>query len=74
MADPTNWFFTNKAAVDAILCGSGFAIEANPEREVYLCRKYGDRMKSNRRLAKGMGNPTSAYSVCSSPPIHVATN
>ncbi|MBX5068330.1 TIGR04290 family methyltransferase [Rhizobium lentis] len=38
-ADPTNWFIPNKPAVQAMLRSSGFAIEANPEREVYLCRK-----------------------------------
>ncbi len=36
--DPTNWFFPNKAAVEAMLRSSGFLIEANPEREIYLCR------------------------------------
>ncbi len=38
-SDPTNWFIPNKAAVEAMLRSSGFAIEANPEREVYLCRR-----------------------------------
>lgn len=38
-ADPTNWFFPNRAAVEAMLRNAGFAIEAHPEREVYLCRK-----------------------------------
>ncbi|WP_074063283.1 TIGR04290 family methyltransferase [Rhizobium etli] len=38
-ADPTNWFIPNKAAVEAMLRSSGFTIEANPEREVYLCRR-----------------------------------
>lgn len=38
-ADPTNWFIPNKAAVEAMLRSSGFMIEANPEREVYLCRR-----------------------------------
>jgi tRNA (mo5U34)-methyltransferase len=37
--DPTNWFIPNKSAVEAMLRSSGFAIEANPEREVYLCRR-----------------------------------
>ncbi len=37
--DPTNWFFPNRAAVEAMLRSSGFEIEAHPEREVYLCRK-----------------------------------
>jgi len=38
-SDPTNWFIPNKSAVEAMLRSSGFAIEANPEREVYLCRR-----------------------------------
>jgi tRNA (mo5U34)-methyltransferase len=37
--DPTNWFIPNQAAVEAMLRSSGFVIEAQPEREVYLCRK-----------------------------------
>ncbi len=37
--DPTNWFIPNRAAVEAMLRSSGFAIEQHPEREVYLCRK-----------------------------------
>ena len=37
--DPTNWFIPNKAAIEAILASSGFVIEVNPEREVYLCRR-----------------------------------
>ncbi|WP_170109053.1 TIGR04290 family methyltransferase [Neorhizobium huautlense] len=38
-SDPTNWFIPNKAAMEAMLRSSGFVIEANPEREVYLCRR-----------------------------------
>ena len=38
-SDPTNWFIPNKAAMDAMLRSSGFEIQANPEREVYLCRR-----------------------------------
>ena len=37
-SDPTNWFIPNKAAMEAMLRSSGFTIESNPEREVYLCR------------------------------------
>jgi tRNA (mo5U34)-methyltransferase len=36
--DPTNWFIPNRAAVEAMLRSAGFAIEARPEAEVYLCR------------------------------------
>jgi tRNA (mo5U34)-methyltransferase len=38
-SDPTNWFIPNQAAVEAMLRSSGFEIAANPEREVYLCRR-----------------------------------
>ena len=37
--DPTNWFIPNRAGMEAMLRSSGFSIEENPEREVYLCRK-----------------------------------
>jgi tRNA (mo5U34)-methyltransferase len=37
--DPTNWFIPNRAGVEALLRSSGFVIEANPEREVYLVRR-----------------------------------
>jgi tRNA (mo5U34)-methyltransferase len=36
--DPTNWFVPNRAAAEAMLRSSGFAIEAHPEEEVYVCR------------------------------------
>lgn len=38
-SDPTNWLIPNRAAVEAMLRSAGFAIEAHPEQEVYLCRK-----------------------------------
>ena len=36
--DPTNWWVPNRGCTEAMLRSSGFAIEANPEHEVYLCR------------------------------------
>lgn len=36
--DETNWWVPNRACVEAMLRSSGFAIEAQPEDEVYLCR------------------------------------
>ena len=36
--DETNWWIPNRACVEAMLRSSGFAIEAQPEDEVYLCR------------------------------------
>jgi tRNA (mo5U34)-methyltransferase len=40
--DPTNWWIPNKACVEAMLRSSGFALLANPEDEVYLCRLRSD--------------------------------
>jgi tRNA (mo5U34)-methyltransferase len=37
--DWTNWWAPNAAASAAMLRSSGFAIEAHPEPEVFLCRK-----------------------------------
>ncbi|MGE5519967.1 MAG: TIGR04290 family methyltransferase [Candidatus Dadabacteria bacterium] len=37
--DPTNWWIPNKACMEAMLRSSGFEILANPENEVYVCRK-----------------------------------
>lgn len=37
--DPTNWWIPNRACVEAMLRSAGFAIEAHPEAEVYLCRR-----------------------------------
>lgn len=37
--DPTNWFIPNTSGMEAMLRSSGFVIEAQPEREVYLCRR-----------------------------------
>ncbi len=36
--DPTNWWIPNRACTEAMLRSAGFAIEARPEHEVYLCR------------------------------------
>ena len=36
--DPTNWWIPNRACTEAMLRSSGFAIEARPEKEVFLCR------------------------------------
>jgi tRNA (mo5U34)-methyltransferase len=37
--DPTNWWAPNAAGSAAMLRSAGFAIEAHPEPEVFLCRK-----------------------------------
>lgn len=37
--DETNWWIPNRACVEAMLRSSGFSIEAQPEDEVYLCRR-----------------------------------
>ncbi|MBE7243625.1 MAG: TIGR04290 family methyltransferase, partial [Actinomycetospora chiangmaiensis] len=36
--DWTNWWIPNRAGIEAMLRASGFAIESQPEAEVYLCR------------------------------------
>ena len=36
--DPTNWWFPNRACVEAMLRSSGFIITDHPEEEVYICR------------------------------------
>jgi tRNA (mo5U34)-methyltransferase len=36
--DETNWWVPNRACVEAMLRSAGFAIDAHPEDEVYLCR------------------------------------
>ncbi|WP_425229925.1 TIGR04290 family methyltransferase [Sphingomonas sp.] len=36
--DWTNWWAPNRACSEAMLRAAGFAIEAHPEEEVYLCR------------------------------------
>lgn len=36
--DPTNWWVPNRAGTEAMLRSAGFAIEAHPEQEVYICR------------------------------------
>ncbi|GGL78262.1 TIGR04290 family methyltransferase [Wenxinia marina] len=52
-ADPTNWFVPNRAAAEAMLRSSGFAIEAHPEPEVYLCRRAerGEAVEPPPRIA-----------------------
>jgi tRNA (mo5U34)-methyltransferase len=37
--DPTNWWIPNRACSEAMLRSAGFAIEAHPENEVYICRR-----------------------------------
>ena len=36
--DETNWWIPNRACTEAMLRSAGFAIEARPEEEVYVCR------------------------------------
>ena len=37
--DATNWWVPNRACAEAMLRSAGFSIEAQPEEEVYLCRR-----------------------------------
>ena len=36
--DDTNWWVPNRACMKAMLRSAGFAIDSNPEEEVYVCR------------------------------------
>ena len=36
--DETNWWIPNRACAEAMLRSAGFAIQAHPEDEVYLCK------------------------------------
>jgi tRNA (mo5U34)-methyltransferase len=35
--DPTNWWFPNRACVEAMLRSAGFVIQSHPEEEVFIC-------------------------------------
>ena len=37
--DPTNWWAPNRACAEAMLRASGFAIDAHPEEEVFICHR-----------------------------------
>lgn len=37
--DPTNWWFPNRACVEAMLRSSGFEIQERAEQEVFICRR-----------------------------------
>lgn len=37
--DDTNWWFPNRACVEAMLRSAGFRITAHPEEEVFVCRR-----------------------------------
>ncbi len=37
--DPTNWWFPNRACVEAMLRSSGFVILERAEREVFICQR-----------------------------------
>lgn len=41
-SDWTNWWVPNAACSAAMLRSAGFCIEANPESEVFICRRLGD--------------------------------
>ncbi len=53
--DPTNWFVPNRAGAEAMLRSAGFAIEAHPEPEVYLCRRTGlpEAVEPPPRITRG---------------------
>jgi tRNA (mo5U34)-methyltransferase len=37
--DSTNWWAPNRACSAAMLRSAGFRIEANPEEEIFICRR-----------------------------------
>ncbi len=37
--DPTNWWFPNRACVEAMLRSAGFEIQERAEQEVFICRR-----------------------------------
>jgi tRNA (mo5U34)-methyltransferase len=37
--DPTNWWIPNKACLEAMIRSAGLRVEANPEEEVFVCRR-----------------------------------
>lgn len=37
--DPTNWWAPNRACSAAMLRSAGFLIDANPEEEIFICRR-----------------------------------
>jgi tRNA (mo5U34)-methyltransferase len=37
--DPTNWWIPNRACAEAMLRSAGFDIVAQPEEEVFICRR-----------------------------------
>ena len=41
--DPTNWWVPNRACTQAMLRSSGFDIQAEPEEEIYICRRASAR-------------------------------
>ena len=53
--DQTNWWVPNRACVEAMLRSAGFAIESQPESEVYVCRR--------RALAVPPDGPHAVYPV-----------
>jgi tRNA (mo5U34)-methyltransferase len=60
--DNTNWWIPNHACTAAMLRSSGFAIEANPEEEVFVCRP------TEPPTAFGAVYPASARSTQHPPP------
>jgi tRNA (mo5U34)-methyltransferase len=43
--DPTNWWIPNRACLEAMLRSAGFAIEAHPAPEIYVCRRQSERAR-----------------------------
>ncbi|MGI4744778.1 MAG: TIGR04290 family methyltransferase [Janthinobacterium lividum] len=55
--DPTNWWAPNRAASAAMLRSAGFEITANPEAEIFLCRRTSRAENGAVYPAKAPGAP-----------------
>ena len=76
--DNTNWWAPNRAASAAMLRSAGFRIEANPESEVFICRRdarpdarYGAVYPARGAGTRGMTVPSSRVMAGLVPAIHV---
>ena len=49
--DPTNWWIPNRACAEAMLRSAGFTIVAQPEDEVFICRRAARHLPQGELLA-----------------------
>ncbi|MFB6351792.1 MAG: TIGR04290 family methyltransferase, partial [Bradymonadaceae bacterium] len=58
--DPTNWWVPNPACCRALLRHTGFAIQAELDDEIYVCRRRSDRRPSAERYGEEFRAATGA--------------